>query len=163
VCTIARRGPKPSLKPLIPLTQCWDTPAHLSARAKREFERSVELLRQRSLLESVDAEMVARRAELVDIAETAYRQLKKEGPFVESDRGNLSPHPGARMHASASAEIRLIDKALGLAAPQVRSFSRPAQPSAYSQWTRLLTGSDDAPSTLPARPRATAEREDEGD
>jgi P27 family predicted phage terminase small subunit len=150
---MARPGPKTSPNPVIPLVQGWDPPAHLSARARREFARCTDLLRQRGVIEQVDAELVARRAELVDVAETAYQRLKKDGPFVESDRGNLSPHPAARMHVSACGMIRLIDRELGLVAPQTRVSAQAPEPSGYSRWTRLLAGGDGDPAAGAHRER----------
>jgi P27 family predicted phage terminase small subunit len=137
---MATRGPKPRLKTVIPLRQSWEPPSHLGASARREFERVVDLLRQRGTLDQADSELVARRSELVEIAVDAYQQQRKE-PFVTSDRGNLAPHPGIRVHNAACATIRLIDVELGLTpARAAKGKATSVDASGYGTWAKYLGG-----------------------
>ncbi len=134
---MAKRGPKVKLKTIVPLTQTWAPPAHLSPAARAEFSRVAELLRQRGSLERTDVNLVIRRAELCDLAETAYRQLQADGAFVESDRGNLAAHPAVKVHAGAVAGIVRIDAELEL----TPASARPAPAGsggAYGDWHALL-------------------------
>lgn len=136
---MARRGPKPRRPATIPLVQEWAAPAHLSDAARAEFDRIVELLRQRGTIDRTDVTLVVRRAEACEIAETAYRQLTTDGAFVESDRGNLSAHPAVKVHTQAVAEIVRIDSELELSPAAVKTAAAGAT-GGYSQFTRYLGG-----------------------
>lgn len=139
---MSKRGPKPRLKTVVPLRQTWEAPSHLSAAAKREFERTVDLLRQRGVLDQTDAELVARRAELVEVAVIAYREQRKE-PYVMSDRGNLAAHPAIKVHNAACATIRLIDVELGLTPARAgKGKATTADASGFGSWAKHLAGGD---------------------
>jgi P27 family predicted phage terminase small subunit len=137
---MSKRGPKPAFKAVIPLRQSWEPPRHLTPRARKEFERTVGLLRSRNALDNTDSELVVRRAELVDVAFLAYTQRKKDGDYMMSDRGNAYPHPAIKVHAAACGQIRLIDIELGLT--PVRSKIKGADNAltgGYGRWEKYLT------------------------
>jgi P27 family predicted phage terminase small subunit len=139
---MSKRGPKPRVKAVLPIRQTWEAPAHLGAVARREFDRTVDLLRQRGTLDQTDAELVVRRAELVEVAVRAYREAMKD-PFVTSDRGNVGPHPGLAVHNRASEAIRRIDIELGLTpirAPKLKAGAIDA--SGYGVWAKHLAGGE---------------------
>jgi len=137
---MARRGPKPRRTATIPLIQEWKRPSHLGAVARREFDRIVDLLRQRGALDQTDATLVVRRAELCELAEALYGQLRKDGPVIETDRKNLVPHPAARLLVSTVGQIKSIDEALGLtpSSAMVSAGQKPSDP--YAQWRVHLGG-----------------------
>jgi P27 family predicted phage terminase small subunit len=138
---MSKRGPKPRVKTVLPIRQTWDAPAHLGVVARREFDRVVDLLRQRAALDQTDSELVVRRAELVEIAVDAYQEQKKE-PFVTSDRGNVAAHPAIKVHNAACATIRLIDIELGLTpARAAKARTTTVDASGYGQWSKHLGGS----------------------
>jgi P27 family predicted phage terminase small subunit len=140
---MSKRGPKPRLKTIVPLRQSWGPPSHLTAAAKEEFERVVDLLRQRGALDQTDRELVVRRAELVDIAREAYKRRLKDGDYAASDRGNLAPHPAIRAHISACGAIRLIDVELGLTPARTRKAgASTVDQTGYGQWSKHLGGGE---------------------
>jgi P27 family predicted phage terminase small subunit len=108
--------------------------------AAREFDRVVEILRQQGTLDRVDSVLVARRAELHELATVAYRSVLKEGALIQTQYGPKA-NPSIRVHATASAELRLIDKALGLTAPLTRVVSKVAPSSDLrARWAEHLRG-----------------------
>lgn len=138
---MSKRGPKTPVKATIPLRQSWDAPAHLGPIARAEFDRVADLLRQRGTLDRTDSELVVRRAELVEVAVTAYQRRRKDGDYVESDRGNLAPHPAIRAHVSACGMIRLIDIELGLTPTRSKAAGGQAgQDGGYGRWAKHLGG-----------------------
>jgi P27 family predicted phage terminase small subunit len=142
-CNMAKPGPKERTVKTIPLRQSWDPPSHLSREARAEFRRVVCLLRERGTLDLVDAELVARRAELVEIATDAYAAIQEEGLTVTSDRGNVAPHPAVAIQVAASGQLRLIDRELGLTAPRPRS-GQATQASGYGGWSSYMTGTGES-------------------
>lgn len=89
----------------------------------------------------MDAELVVRRAELVEVARLAYEAIREEGISVISDRGNEAPHPAIKTHTHATAQLRLIDQQLGLVAPRPRSSaSQVGVSAAYGDWSQYLGG-----------------------
>jgi hypothetical protein len=111
----------------------------------------------------VDAEMVARRAELVELATTAYGDFGKNGMMLENDSGNLYPNPALGIHSRATAEIRLLDKALGLTAPQTRISAKPPEATGYGRWAKLLSGGEEEPQRIGTKRPGTAARLAGGD
>src|SRR5262245_61161821 len=99
-CSMGKRGPKTRHPGTVSLTQDWSVPSHLKRVARAEFQHTVDLLRQRGTLDKTDKTLVVRRAELCEIAMNAYHESRSE-PFTTSDRGNLSPHPGLKIHNQA--------------------------------------------------------------
>ena len=142
----SRRGVKPRAKAsILPLGGLdWAAPGHLSSIARGEFERVRGLLEQRGVLGFTDPALVARRAEVVELAVSASKQLEQDGPFVESDRGNVSSHPGAKLLIQCSLALRHIDHELGLTPKSAGKKSAAGEASGgsdgYSHWVARLKG-----------------------
>jgi P27 family predicted phage terminase small subunit len=136
---MGKRGPKTRNPISIPLTQDWSIPSHLKRVARAEFLHTVDLLRQRGTIAKTDVTLVVRRAELCEIALKAYNESRSE-PFTTSDRDNLSPHPGLKVHHSASLAIKAIDVELGLtpASSSTPAARQAAASGGYSHWQQYL-------------------------
>ncbi len=140
---MARRGPKPRLKAVLPLAQDWTAPPYLGKVARAEFDRVVALLREKNTLERTDSRLVVRRAEVAELAEASYRQWSAGELFLESDRGNLSPHPAIKTHLSATALLQRLDAELGLTPASAKVSAAPqGTPAGYGAWGRLLGGGE---------------------
>jgi P27 family predicted phage terminase small subunit len=137
---MSQRGPKPKLKSVVPLAQEWEAPTHLKGLARSEFDHTVDLLRQRGSLGSTDRTLVIRRAELCQVAHDAYRALQGGELFALSDRANLNPHPGVKVHLQASLAIKAIDSELGITPASARPSTGQKSNDPYSSWRAKLGG-----------------------
>jgi P27 family predicted phage terminase small subunit len=112
---MSKRGPKPAKNITLSLAQDWSAAGRgLSSAAKAAFVHYVDLLRQRGNLDSTDVELVVAAAQTVEARDVAYKQLQKDGAFVENDKGNVVAHPAVRVHAEACQRLKAIDSELGL-------------------------------------------------
>jgi P27 family predicted phage terminase small subunit len=110
----------------------------LKGVAKTEFERSVELLGQRGMLDRTDKTLVVRRAELCQIAEDAFRSVQAGELVTESDRGNPVVNPAIKVHLQASTAIHRIDAELGLTPSSARSSPIAPTDATSARWMQLL-------------------------
>lgn len=138
---MAKRGPKPRAKTILPLTQSWAPPSHLGEVSRAEFQRVANLLRQRGDQEKTDVQLVVRRAELIEISEACYAQIAKDGVVIASDRGNIGQHPAARLLLSATESLRRIDETLGMTPSSATASSTgQADAAGYGKWHRHVGG-----------------------
>jgi P27 family predicted phage terminase small subunit len=104
---VTKPGPKPTSRTKVPVVQSWRPPPHLSEMAAAEFKRIVEILRGQGTIDRIDARLVARYAELNEMATLAYKSMCDDGMLVETDYGP-KPNPAVRIHTMASTELRLL-------------------------------------------------------
>jgi P27 family predicted phage terminase small subunit len=141
----SQRGPKPRVLKTVALSQSWEAAGRgLSSAARTAFNHAVDLLRQRGSLDATDVELVVAYAQTIEVRDSAYQQLQKDGAFVESDRGNVSAHPAARLHQSAALALKTLASEMGLSPASAKPTPVGQPSSGRDYWNaKLKLGGDD--------------------
>jgi P27 family predicted phage terminase small subunit len=139
---MSKRGPKPRTATVIPMSQDWTRASRgLTSAAKRHFEATVTLLRQRGALDQTSVEVVRTFAINLELRDTAYEQLCKDGAFTVSDRGNVHGHPAEGVISAATSRIQRLAETLGLTLSSAKAGStKAADRSSYGYWADKLGG-----------------------
>ncbi len=138
---MSKRGPKPRIAKVLPLSQEWSAASRgLSPAARAAFRHVVDLLTQRGALDQTDVELPIAYAQTVEVRDVAYAQLQTDGCFMESDRGNVSAHPAEKMHAAACLRLKILAAEMGLtpASAKTSAGQKPSDP--YAEWRAKLRG-----------------------
>ena len=135
----SQRGPKPCVVKVVPLSQSWEVAGRgLSAAARTAFKDLTDVLRQRGALDTTNVEVAIAFAQSVEIRDVAYEQLRKDGCFVESDRGNIAAHPAERVHAAACLRLKALAAEMNLTPSSARPSASGQPTDAQSYWANRL-------------------------
>ncbi len=136
---MAKRGAKPkkTRKPKLP-PAVWRCPAHLDGVAADEYTRIVGVLREAGVLDRTTPRLVELYAINYALLRQAYVVIERDGPTVESDRGNVAEHPAIKTLNAATIRIRGLLNDFGLS-PASAKLTAPTEKSGdKNPWEGIL-------------------------
>lgn len=91
-------------------------PADIEDEAKNYIKDVLDMLESNGVIEDVDTAALTMLARNYSIFIKASKRIEKDGLTVESDRGNISPHPAIKIANDAQTKAVKIMTEFGLTA-----------------------------------------------
>ncbi len=98
------------------MTKKFNIPADIEAEAKEYIQDVLDMLKSNGVMEDVDTAALTMLARNYSMFIKASKQIEKDGLTVESDRGNISPHPAIKIAKDAQTQAMKVMAEFGLTA-----------------------------------------------
>lgn len=105
-----------------------EPPAHLDERAKGKFAAMAEMLARHGVMTELDAGALARYAVVWGRWVDAEAEIKRRGPVVKTEGGNVIQNPFLAVANKCLLQMAQIESEFGLT-PSSRSRIRTAEPA----------------------------------
>ena len=94
----------------------YKIPKDIESDAKDYMKNVLDELDKRGIIEDVDSAALTMLARNYSMFIKASKQLEKDGLTIESDRGNLAPHPAIKIAKDAQTQAMKVMAEFGLTA-----------------------------------------------
>lgn len=121
-----------------------EAPAHLEERARAKFTAMAEMLARHGVMTELDAGAIARYAVVWCRWLDAEAEVKRRGPVVKTEAGNIIQNPFLAVANKCLAQMAQIESEFGMT-PSARSRIRMAEPADQTDpFEEYLTRGKDA-------------------
>ena len=94
----------------------YKIPKDIESDAKDYMKNVLDELDKRGIIEDVDSAALTMLARNYSMFIKASKQLEKDGLTIESDRGNMAPHPAIKIAKDAQTQAMKVMAEFGLTA-----------------------------------------------
>lgn len=118
----------------------YKTPTDIEDNAKEYIKSVLSELDKRNVLEDVDSAALTMLARNYSMFIKASKQLEKDGLVIESDRGNITPHPCIKIAKDAQTQAMKVMLEFGLTAKARTKLPKVEQEEEDSPFDQFIRG-----------------------